>query len=111
MGLKKSIKQTGAYFRPVYESLVDSLNLSKGERTLAVTSIIVTVVRTDNTILRFNGDEISQNRMHSALTVMERKGLTEVQWILADNTSALVTPTDLIEALYLAGNEQTLAWL
>lgn len=59
--------------------------------------------------LRFDGDEDSQNRMARAVTGADL--MTEaIEWILADNTTAIVTVQTLKTACRLAGEEQTRIW-
>lgn len=76
----------------------------KAQRQILVDNIKVTVG--DKT---FDGDEVSQTRMARAITVL-LEGET-VLWVLADNTSTQCTKAELIEALRLAGEEQTRLWV
>ena len=59
----------------------------------------------------FDGDEISQGRMARAIIAMETVGRATTAWVLADNTAALVSSTELREALVLAGQAQTDLWV
>ena len=59
----------------------------------------------------FDGDEISQTRMARAVVALQAAGQTETLWVLADNTPATVSLTELAEAMALAGAEQTRLWV
>lgn len=59
----------------------------------------------------FDGDELSQSRMARAVLAMERAGVAETEWVLADNTVASVSADELAEALALAGAEQSRLWV
>lgn len=56
----------------------------------------------------FDGDEISQDRMDRAISIMN--DTDEIQWILADNTPVFVTKAELQEAKLLSGLEQLSIW-
>lgn len=76
----------------------------KADRELAVRSLVVEV---DG--LRFDGNEISQNRIARAVAASDS---TEqmVAWTLADNTVVTVTVLQLKKALSLASTKQTEIW-
>jgi len=76
----------------------------KESRAKAVSEIKVTV---DNMV--FDGDETSQTRMSRAITSL-RDNETQ-PWTLANDENVLVTKEQLIEALRLAGTEQTRLWV
>ena len=57
----------------------------------------------------FDGDEVSQGRMARAAVAMT--DAETVLWVLADNTPTQCTKAELIEALRLAGEEQTRIWV
>lgn len=76
----------------------------KQERAAAVAAITVEV---DGMV--FQGDETSQTRMSRSLSVMNDD--ETIRWVLADNTPAQVSKTQLIEALRLAGAEQARLWV
>ncbi len=80
----------------------------KESRTLAVSQIIVTT----ESGRRFDGDEISQDRMGRAILGLQA-GETQ-PWILADNQPGElpvdVTKEEFLEALRLAGKAQTAMW-
>ena len=63
--------------------------------------------------LVFDGDETAQDRMSRAITMFQANNLPadyQTDWVLADNTIAKVTVTQLSQALLLAGKEQTALW-
>lgn len=82
---------------------------AKAERAEAVSKIIVEV---DG--MKFDGDETAQTRMGRTISAAMALGVdlnTEKRtWVLADNTVAKPTITQLAKALELAGNEQTRLW-
>ena len=80
----------------------------KALRAEAVSKITVTV---DG--MEFDGDETAQDRMARAITMFQANNLPadyQTDWVLADNTIAKVTVTQLSQALLLAGKEQTSLW-
>ena len=80
----------------------------KALRTEAVSKITVTV---DG--MEFDGDETAQDRMARAITMFQANNLPadyQTDWVLADNTIAKVTVTQLSQALLLAGQAQTALW-
>ena len=72
----------------------------KGAKTQALNSI--TVIVNDKT---FDGNETARTNMISAILSADLIGKTEETWKLADNTTALVTLTELKQALALAIQE------
>lgn len=79
----------------------------KAARDAAVRAITVTTASGK----QFDGDEASQTRMARAIVAMQAVNATSTLWVLADNTSATVTPAELAEALVLAGQQQTALWV
>lgn len=80
-----------------------ALEEAKAVRADYVSKIIVEV---DG--MMFDGDETSQDRMARSIVALD---LDEtVQWVLADNSVALVTRGQLREALRKAGTAQTAIW-
>ena len=80
----------------------------KALRAEAVSKITVEV---DGMV--FDGDETAQDRMARAITMFQANNLPadyQTDWVLADNTIAKVTVTQLSQALLLAGKEQTALW-
>lgn len=82
--------------------VADKLN-----RELLVKEIIVTTASGK----QFNGDEESQNRMARAILGLQAAGVSEITWVLADNTPAVVTAAELGEALALSGAAQAAVWV
>lgn len=78
--------------------------LFKRTRAEAVASIVVEV---DG--LLFDGDEVAQTRMARAAVVMQDDETTT--WVQANNIPVEVTKAQLIEAVRLAGAEQTRLWV
>ena len=73
----------------------------KQSKELALNSITVTTTN-GNT---FDGNETARGNMTSAILASEVIGKTEDTWKLADNTSAVITITELKEALALSIQE------
>ena len=82
----------------------EARELFKQEREKAVAAIVVEV---DG--LLFDGDEVAQGRMARAALVMQDEETT--LWVQANNEPAQVTRAQLIEAVRLAGAEQTRLWV
>lgn len=82
----------------------EARELFKQEREKAVAAIVVEV---DG--LLFDGDEVAKGRMTSAIVPMSDTDVCT--WVLADNTAVQVTKEQLLEALRLAGEEQTRLWV
>ena len=72
----------------------------KAAKELALNSITVTVNGNS-----FDGNETARGNMTSAILSAEVIGKTEDTWKLADNTSAVITITELKEALALSIQE------
>ena len=94
----------------VNQTLLDELTTKaartafKESRQALVDSIVVEV---DGKL--FDGDEKSQDRMARAISVL-LEGET-VQWVQANNEVTQVSKDELVQALRLAGEEQTRAWI
>ena len=76
----------------------------KAQRQLLVDDIKVTVGGKV-----FDGDETSQTRMARAAVAMTDQ--ETILWVLADNTPTQCAKVELVEALRLAGEEQTKIWV
>lgn len=90
------------------ELAAEELVQAKAERADAVSKITVTV---DGMV--FDGDEISQERMSRTITAAVATGedmSATTTWVLADNTVAQVSITQLAQALRAAGEQQTELW-
>jgi hypothetical protein len=77
----------------------------KSQRVAQVAAIVVTTESGKT----FDGNEDAQNRMSRAVTAMENTDT--IPWVLADNTVAMVTRSELREALRLAGAEMASIWV
>ena len=80
---------------------LETYNATKAAKELALNSITVTTTN-GNT---FDGNETARGNMTSAILSAEVIGKTEDTWKLADNTSAVITITELKEALALSIQE------
>lgn len=90
------------------ELAAETLAQAKAERTDAVSKITVTI---DGMV--FDGDEIAQERMARTITAAVATGApmtATTTWVLADNTIAQVSITQLAQALRAAGEQQTALW-
>ena len=87
------------------ELIAEDRRLRKEAREKKVERIVVEVAG-----LKFDGDETSQNRMARTIVAMQTSGTVTLPWTLADNTVAVVTQTQLSEALLRAGMEQSSMW-
>lgn len=90
------------------EVAAEELAQAKAERADAVSRITVTV---DGMV--FDGDETSQERMSRTITAAVATGedmSATTNWVLADNTVAKVSITQLAQALRAAGEQQTKLW-
>lgn len=85
------------------------LSQAKAERAAAVSKIVVEV---DG--MKFDGDEEAQTRMGRTIAAAVALGVDlktyKQTWVLADNTVAQVTISQLAQALKLAGEQQTELW-
>ncbi len=82
--------------------------LFKVERDKCVAKITVTT----SSGRVFDGDEMSTTRMMKAVKVLEYEPQgTTTLWVLADNIPAQVGLDEFLEAMKLAGLEQTRLWL
>ena len=82
----------------------ETLAEAKAERANAVAAITVEV---DGMV--FDGDEKAQERMSRAVTLADSPEET-TEWVLHDNTIAIVTAEQLRKACKLAGKAQTALW-
>lgn len=86
------------------EADAEALAHAKSERATAVASLTVEV---DGMV--FDGDEKAQERMTRAVTLADSPEET-TEWVLHDNTVAIVTAKQLRKACKLAGKAQTVLW-
>ena len=82
----------------------------KAMRGNRLSSIVVEVTRDDGTILQFDGDEESQKRLDRFSRRAKEAGRTELSWTMADNSSQIVTPDEMEQALDLAMEQQGELW-
>lgn len=59
----------------------------------------------------FDANEVSQDRLSRAVVAMQISQLTQLSWVLADNTTIQATLAELSEALALAVQAQTDLWV
>lgn len=90
--------------------LEGSREIKKKVRGRKVNAIVVTVERTDGTVLTFDGDEESQKRLDRFSRRMRANGQGSLPWMLADNTVAEVTVDEMEEALDKAMQRQGELW-
>ena len=86
------------------EAEAEALAAAKAERAAAVAAITVTV---DGMV--FDGDEKAQERMSRAVNMADSMD-EKTEWVLHDNTVAIVTAAQLRQACRLAGKAQTALW-
>ena len=82
------------------------LAAAKALRQATVDSITVTT----QSGKKFDGDELSQDRMNKAISVAAITGLTSCTWVLADNVPTIVTVNELKEALALSFQAMGAVW-
>lgn len=83
----------------------DLLRKAKDIRDDKVNSLVVEV---DG--MQFDGDEVSQTRMARALKVADLLKMDKTTWVLADNTVAEVTKSQLERALTASILKQSALW-
>lgn len=88
---------------PTQEQL---LAKAKAQRQALVDAIIVTTTSGK----KFDGDELSQDRMNKAISVAAITGLTSCTWVLAGNVPTIVTVNELKEALALSFQAMGAVW-
>ena len=90
---------------PTFEELAArAIEQAKAERAAAVAAITVEV---DGMV--FDGDEKAQERMSRAVNMADSMD-EETEWVLHDNTVAIVTAAQLRQACRKAGKAQTALW-
>ena len=89
------------------QTLAEEMAAKKAARQIAVDNIKVTTSSGHT----FDGDEVSQGRMSRAIIALDAAGQTSTTWVLSNNVPTTVTRADLVEALVLAGQEQTRLWM
>lgn len=109
MQIIETIKQTGALFVKVYKEIPETYNPAKGKKLAEVNKIVVTV-NINGVDVRFDGDEISQNRLNRAFTVAKYKNKT-IPWHTYDNEDVLLDAEQILDILDAAGTAQTVLWI
>lgn len=94
---------------PEYEPTPEELEHLAREAFKAQRQILVDNIKVVVGGKVFDGDEMSQTRMARAAVVMTDEETTK--WVLANNDDVMVTKAELLEALRLAGEEQTRLWV
>lgn len=89
----------------VEELAAQALEQAKAERAEAVAALTVEV---DGMV--FDGDEKAQERMARAVSMADSLD-EETEWVLHDNTVAIVTAAQLRRACRAAGKKQTALWV
>lgn len=82
-----------------------ALEQAKAERAKAVEALTVEV---DGMV--FDGNEKAQERMSRAVNMADSMD-EQTEWVLADNTVAIVTAAQLRQACRKAGKAQTALWI
>ena len=91
--------------KPADVLAAEALAAAKAERAAAVAALTVEV---DGMV--FDGDEAAQERMARAVLMADSMDET-TEWVLADNTVAVVTAEQLRRACRAAGKSQTVLWV
>ncbi len=78
---------------------------AKQARAAAIDSLTVTSASGNV----FDADEVSQNRLARAISVLEDS--ETLPWVLADNSVIAASKTELVEVLRLAGAAMALEWV
>lgn len=94
---------------PEYEPTPEELEHLAREAFKAERQIVVDNIKVVVGGKVFDGDETSQTRMARAAVAMTDEETTK--WVLANNDDVMVTKAELLEALRLAGAEQTRVWV
>ena len=102
--IKQKHEQVLAELNKPENILASALAKAKAEREVAVNAITVEV---DGMI--FDGNEKAQERMTRAVLMADSPEET-IEWVLHDNTVAIVTAAQLRRACRLAGQTQSALW-
>ena len=86
------------------QKTLQELMNAKRQRKVAVATIVVEV---DG--MKFDGDEVSQDRMTRSIVAMTDEDL--IPWVLADDSVVQVTKAQLKQALRLSGLKQAELWV
>ena len=112
MKLEKYTKKTGAFLRPMYrESQEEEIPQYKGERTINVANIEVSVTISSGQTHTFHGDETSQNRLgRTGWALQQQSTVLTVKWKTVDDTIVDLTVEDIALILITAGTVQSSLW-
>jgi len=108
MKITQTLKQTGAYIRKVYNEIPDTYGSAKGQKLESVQGIVVSIT-VDGNEVQFDGDEVSQNRLHRAYTVAKEKNIT-IPWKTYNNDMVMLNKDAILDILHKAGVKQTELW-
>lgn len=108
MKIIPTLKQTGAFIRRTYEETPDTFGIEKGQRLENVQKIVVSI-NINGVDVQFDGDEVSQNRLHRAFTVADKKGIN-IPWKTYNNDIIELSSTQILDILHKAGQAQTELW-
>lgn len=88
------------------ETIPDEASFDPPQSQLSKAELLNSITVTTQSGKTFDGNETARTDMLSALQAGELLGETQTNWKLADNTVALVTRDELLEALSLAMQEK-----
>jgi len=106
---EKFMKQTGAYQRPFYRE-VNETEISSGDKRIKVKDIVVEVKVSDGTF-KFQGDEISQNRLARIGWAMDKTNTNTKLWKTFDNKVVKLSQIDIARIIMAASEKQDNIWL
>ncbi len=109
MKLKEEMNIDGALLTKRYKETPELLNNSKGKRETNVGNIIVEI-ELNSVQVKFQGDEMSQSRLHRAFTIMSELDIETTKWKGADNTIYDISKGNIIELLHKSAEAQTMLW-
>ena len=111
MKLKKYIKIKGALHTPKYEEVPErGIKYTKGKKNKDVAEILVTTTLADGKEYTFQGDEMSQTRLHRAYTLLVAKSIPTIIWKTSNNKVVDLTADEVLDILYQAATVQTELW-
>lgn len=111
MKIEKYMKTEGALIKPSFREIPEeNISSFKGNRSLNVENIIVTVLLESGEEHSFQGDEDSQNRFVRAGWAMDKMSVSSTKWKTVDNIIVDITVNDIANIILKAGIEQTKLW-
>ena len=90
------------------EEQIKAVMLSRAKAQRQATVDLLKVTTASGKV--FDGDEVSQDRIEKAIRVAELTGMTECEWVLANNVPTVVTLDELKEALVKAFQAMGAVW-